>query len=175
MKLKRKYSQRRITDIDYNRLVDLITGFNQLTAKRLRVFSENPSDLMTLIRNNFSGQFKKIEIAREGGSKPFVRIFFNSKDDRIRLENKLRKMESDGKIISYDKNNTNSVTTENGSRITLTGTPGLDRSDSEKNNDIIPVNNNQGGTGELSTGISTTTIIIVAIIAIIGLYVIFKK
>lgn len=154
-----------ITDYDHNRMVDLITGFKQYDSypKRLRVFSSDASTLMTLIQRNFSGQYKDIEVAREGGNNPFVRIFFNSKDSRIALENKLRELKAQGKIVVYTDTG---GTTEDGSNIDLTGTPQRDTRNTNNNGN----NNNNGG----GTGMNWTTILIVGAVVFAGIM-IFKK
>lgn len=162
MRLKRKYRLLGITDIDHNALVELMSEFKIYDSykKRLRIYSGDASALSVLLNRYYKSYFSKLEVAHETGNKPFVRVFATTQSNRDALLSKLREIKYQGKIVNY---NEGGGTTQDGSKIKLSATPGKDTPKSPENQD-----------DDYSGGISTTTIIIIVAAALL-LFFIFKK
>ena len=164
-----------ITDSDFNRLATLMDSFKRYDSypRRFRVYTAEPSVIMTLIKKIYSDFITKIEIGREGGNKQFVRIESNTKGNSTALEMKLRAIKTTGPIVGYDTDG--EAYSQFGDKVALTGTPGKNLIEKAAAGEVKPIDNgapnNLPGT---SSGINTTTIII-AVVAVIGLVFLLKK
>ncbi|MDL2309026.1 LPXTG cell wall anchor domain-containing protein [Bacteroidales bacterium OttesenSCG-928-C03] len=173
IQIKRDYGKprkHRISDVDYNNMVGMITDVEARSAypKHFRIYATSPSGLAQILKSYITG------VSDWDVRAKYIRLGFNSKAARNSALDQVEAIRNGKKIIGYDANDPLLAITENGTKVRLTSAMNAPSGSvgSGLSNLVSPVNKS----GSETEGENKTLIIIaiVALVAIIG-FVIFKK